>query len=269
MIRENGRNTMIGKAYWGVLASIVVILAFATGCSSTSATPPTATITTVTAMAPFRQTQLVSTTYVAPFSAAVTTNGTPVGGTGVTFTVTPSLGGAGGIFANGSSSALVTTDGTTGIAVSPAFTSNGTPGSFIVQASAEGTTSTAIFSLDNTQPPVTFTSTAGDGQTATVSTKFGTALTAKVVDGSGNAIAGIVVTFTAPSTGASGAFVDSLSNTTTAITNSSGVATAATFTANATAGGPYTVAATVPVVQSSTPANDTWLTTNFSLTNTP
>ena len=40
MIRENGRNTMIRKAYWGVLASMVVALAFATGCSSTSATPP-------------------------------------------------------------------------------------------------------------------------------------------------------------------------------------------------------------------------------------
>src|SRR5947207_15331582 len=97
MIRENGRNTMIRKAYWGVLASILVALAFATGCSSTSATPPTTQVVTVTAMAPFRQTQVVkNTTYVAPLTAAVTTSaggvgsGTPAGGVTVTFTVSPS-----------------------------------------------------------------------------------------------------------------------------------------------------------------------------------
>jgi len=275
MIREHRKNTMIRKAYWGVLASTVAALALLTGCSSTSATPPVTPITTVATMAPFRQTQLENTTYVAPLTAVVTTSangvgtGTPVGGVTVTFTVSPSPGGAGATFANGTQSTTASTDATTGIAVSTALTSNGTPGSFTVIASTAGTTSTAIFSVVNTLTPVTFTSTAGDGQSATVSTNFGTALKATVVDGSNKPVVGIVVTFTAPSTGASGTFVDSLSNVTTAITDSNGVATAATFAANATAGGPYTVAATVPVVQSATAANDTWLTTNFSLTNTP
>src|SRR5450755_4047096 len=232
MIRENGRNTMIRKAHWGVLASIVVVLAFATGCSSTSATPPTTQIVTVTAAAPFRQTQLQNTTYVAPLTATVTTSaggvgsGTPVGGVTVTFTVSPSPGGAGALFANGSQSTTASTDATTGVAVSSALTSNGTAGSFIVVASAQGTTSTGIFSVVNTLTPVTFTSTAGDGQSAVVSTNFGTALTAKVLGPIvspatvGSPVVGIVVTFTAPSTGASGTFVDSLFIVNTAITDS-------------------------------------------------
>jgi hypothetical protein len=49
--------------------------------------------------------------------------------------------------------------------------------------------------------------------------------------------------------------------TTTAWTNASGVATAAVFTANSKAGGPYTVTATVVVSQGTT------LTAKFSLTN--
>ncbi len=277
MIRENGRNTMIRRAYWGVLASILGALVFATGCSSTSATPPVTKVTTVTAMAPFRQTQLENTTYVSPFTAAVTTNGTPVGGVGVVFAVTPSAGGASGTFAGASTSATATTDATTGQAVSPAFTSNGTAGSFIVTASIPGNpTSSAIFTVVNTVTPLTFTSTTGDGQSATVSTDFGTTLSATVLGPivppatTPSPVVGILVTFTAPSTGASGTFADSLSNVTTAITDANGVATAATFTANATAGGPYTVSATVPVIQDGTnPGNDTWLTTNFSLTNTP
>src|SRR5450432_265927 len=278
MIREHRRDTMIRKMYWGVLASIVLSLAFATGCNSTTATPPVAQVTTVTAMAPFRQTQVENTTYVSPFTATVTTNGTPVGGASVVFAVTPSVGGAGGTFAGGSSSATVTSDATMGgQAVSPAFTSNGTPGAFIVTASIPGNpTSTAIFTVVNTVTPLSFTSTTGDGQSATVSTDFGTTLTATVLGPivppatTPSPVVGILVTFTAPSTGASGTFADSLSNVTTAITDANGVATAVTFTANATAGGPYTVAATVPVIQDgTTPSNDTWLTTNFSLTNTP
>ena len=54
---------------------------------------------------------------------------------------------------------------------------------------------------------------------------------------------GITVTFAAPDSGASGTFSDSDTNITTAITNASGIATAAIFTANITEGS-YTVDAT-------------------------
>jgi hypothetical protein len=68
----------------------------------------------------------------------------------------------------------------------------------------------------------------------------------------------VTVTFPAPSTGASGTFANGTA-TTTATTIASGVATASTFTANGTAGGPYTVAATVAGVATAA---------NFSATNT-
>jgi hypothetical protein len=63
------------------------------------------------------------------------------------------------------------------------------------------------------------------------------------------------VTFTAPSSGASGTFAGGVN---TATTDASGKATSAIFTANSTTGGPYTVTASVSGV--SAPAN-------FSLTN--
>jgi uncharacterized repeat protein (TIGR01451 family) len=64
-----------------------------------------------------------------------------------------------------------------------------------------------------------------------------------VKDCLGNLLGGVLVTFTAPSSGASGTFAGA-TNTVTATTNSSGVATAAAFTANSVVGA-YTVNATV------------------------
>ncbi|MDP9052912.1 MAG: hypothetical protein M3N93_01205, partial [Acidobacteriota bacterium] len=97
---------------------------------------------------------------------------------------------------------------------------------------------------------------AGTPQSATVKTAFGTALQVTVMDALGNAVSGAAVTFTAPGSGAGGAF----SGCATAVvnTNASGMATAPAFTANSQAGS-YTVTASVSGV--SPPAS-------FSLTNT-
>jgi hypothetical protein len=277
MIRENGRKTMIGRVYWGVLAATLLAVAFATGCNSTNATPTLAQLTTVSTMAPVTQTQVFSTAFASGFSAVVTnsttpgTTGTPVVGATVTFTAQTSAGGASGTFPNGTNSETQPTNAS-GVATSDALISNGITGTYTIIASAAGsTTSTAIFTVTNTADPTTFTSTAGDAQSATVSTAFGTALSATVMglnsSGATVPVVGAVVTFTAPATGASGTFADSSLNVTTAMTNSSGVATAAAFTANATTGS-YTVVATVPVIQVASPGTDTWLTTDFSLTNT-
>jgi hypothetical protein len=103
--------------------------------------------------------------------------------------------------------------------------------------------------------PASITATAGTPQSATVNTAFTTQLQATVKDSLNNSVNGVTVTFTAPSSGASGTFVGGV---TTASTNALGVATAAVFTANGIAGGPYTVTAAVSGV--ATPAN-------FSLTN--
>jgi hypothetical protein len=92
--------------------------------------------------------------------------------------------------------------------------------------------------------PATIAVSAGTPQSAVVGTAFATPLAAKVTDASGNPVTGAAVTFTAPSSGASGTFANGTSIA-AATTASDGVATASSFTANATVGGPYTVTATV------------------------
>ena len=105
--------------------------------------------------------------------------------------------------------------------------------------------------------PTQMNASTGTPQSAAVSTAFGTLLSVTVTDASNNPVQGVVVTFTAPSSGAGGTFANS-TNTTQATTNASGVATATTFTANTQAGGPYNVAATATGLP----------TVNFALTNT-
>ena len=85
---------------------------------------------------------------------------------------------------------------------------------------------------------------------------FGAALQARVTDASNNPLSGVTVTFTAPGSGASGAFGGSA--TVSAVTNGSGIAVSPVLTANSQAGS-YVVTASVAGVAS--PAN-------FNLTNT-
>jgi hypothetical protein len=93
----------------------------------------------------------------------------------------------------------------------------------------------------------------GTLQSATVNTVFATALQATVKDPGNNPVSGVTMTFT-PSTGASAALGGSARAT--AVTNSSGVATAPTLTANGQAGS-YTTASVAGVATNA----------NFSLTN--
>jgi uncharacterized repeat protein (TIGR01451 family) len=84
--------------------------------------------------------------------------------------------------------------------------------------------------------------TDGTSQSTTINSAFATALKATVTE-SGNPQNAIPVTFSAPVSGASGTFPGA-STTAIANTNSSGVATAPTFTANGTAGS-YNVLASI------------------------
>jgi uncharacterized protein len=124
-----------------------------------------------------------------------------------------------------------------------------------VVASAPGFTS-ANFPLTNTGTPASITATAGTPQSATVGTAYSVKMSAVVNDASNNPVAGVTVTFTAPSTGATGTFANG-THVKTAVTAANGVAVASVFTANTKAAS-YTVTATV---SSLPPAN-------FSLTNT-
>jgi hypothetical protein len=87
--------------------------------------------------------------------------------------------------------------------------------------------------------PATITATSGTPQTVAVTKPFPQPLVATVKDSVGDPVSGVLVTFNAPGSGASGTFACSGN---TAITNSAGVATSQVFTAN-TRAGRYTVTA--------------------------
>ena len=127
-----------------------------------------------------------------------------------------------------------------------------------------GTANSASFTI-SPQPaqPVTISASAGTPQSAAGNSVFPTLFTAIVRDANTNPVSGVMVTFSAPLTGAGGSF-QNISNcnspciTASAITNALGIATAPSFLANATAGS-YNVTATSPVASGSAA---------FSLTNT-
>jgi len=93
-------------------------------------------------------------------------------------------------------------------------------------------------------PPATLAKTAGDNQSALISTTFATALKATVTDASSNLIPGASVTFAVVNggTGASATFPGSAASA-TVTADANGIATAPTLTANSTPGA-FTVTAT-------------------------
>ena len=99
------------------------------------------------------------------------------------------------------------------------------------------------------------TAIAGSPQSASVGRNFATALQALVTNSAGNPVSGVIVTFTAPSSGASATFAGASAVTT--VTNSSGVATSPALVSNSIAG-TYTVTASATGLSS----------VSYSLTNT-
>ena len=91
-------------------------------------------------------------------------------------------------------------------------------------------------------PPDSIVATAGTPQSAFVASGFATRMQTLVTNTLGYPSPGVMVTFTAPSSGPSGTFQGG-SNVATLLTNSAGLATAPAFTANRLPGGPYSVMA--------------------------
>lgn len=199
------------------------------------------------------QTTAVLTTFSNALVATVTDiSGNPVPGESVTFTAPAS--GASGTFSGGGGSETVTTDAS-GVATSSSFVANSTIGDYAVTATS-GSLSSVTFALTNELgAAATLVATSGGGQSAAVSTAFSNVFVAMVTDAGGNAVAGESVTFTAPASGASGLFSGGGANE-TVTTDTSGVATSSSFTANSTVGD-YAVTATSGALSSVT----------FSLTN--
>jgi len=225
------------------------------GCGGGSGTATVGQPASITATSGTPQNTTINTAFGAPLVAEVFDgNGNPVSGVVVTFT--PPATGASATFAGGVTTATTTASG---VATSAAVSANGTVGGpYTVTATVSGVSAPADFSLTNSaRIPASITATSGTPQSAVANTAFGLPLVAQVLDGNGNPVNGVVVTFTPPATGASATFAGGV---TTATTTASGVATSAAVSANGTVGGPYTVTATVKGVVA--PAN-------FSLTNTP
>ncbi|WP_083098510.1 beta strand repeat-containing protein, partial [Pseudophaeobacter leonis] len=175
------------------------------------------------------QSTAVSTAFGTAIAVLVTNgSGNPASGVTVSFS-------APGAGASAVLSAPSAVSNASGIA-SVTATANTTVGSYTVTASAAGRAD-ASFALTNTVGvAANIVVSSGDGQSATVSDGFGTALAALVTDAAGNPMANGTVSFAAPGAGASAVL-----SAATAVSDAAGIA-AVTATANATAGS-YTVTA--------------------------
>jgi len=107
---------------------------------------------------------------------------------------------------------------------------------YTLNASGTNLTSAVSNSFNITvNAPSNISATAGSGQSAIINSTFATALQAKVTDINNNPVSGVVVSFNAPANGSSGTFANN-TTTTNATTDANGLATAASFAANGTAG---------------------------------
>jgi hypothetical protein len=144
------------------------------------------------------------------------------------------------------------------IAGVPAFASGETGGS--PTATGTSPTGAGTSNCPSSNPPNQLTLVAGSPQTAILQSAFATGLQVALTNSNDcpvtSAAAGVPVTFSAPTGGASGAFSTSASNTVTVGADASGSVAAPAFTAN-TAAGSYTVT-----------ASSQYGSVSFSLTNT-
>ena len=182
-------------------------------------------------------------------------NGKPVEGATVTFSLGGSAAGGGGSqgagatagasFVGGSAEATETTNAN-GVATSPRFDANTTPGAFAAAATVTGATGAASFALDNLAGGAPrIAAVAGADQSAVVESHYSHALTVRVRDSRGRPEQGQTVTFTlgsgsggggaGASTGAGASFAGGSAQA-TATTNANGVAVSPVFAANGTAG---------------------------------
>lgn len=143
------------------------------------------------------QAATVGVTFADPLVARVTQDGYPVAGALVTFT--PPSSGASALL----SSSTVATDHDGYAQVSAS--ANSVAGGYLVEASCPGASAAATFTETNAPgaPDTLVLAAASSPQSTQVSTSFGHALLATLVDGYGNPVPGVKVTFLAPAGGAS------------------------------------------------------------------
>jgi protocatechuate 3,4-dioxygenase beta subunit len=217
---------------------------------------------TIRALSRGTQSALVDARYATPLQVRVLDGQRkPVQGASVTFTLGSAGGGGGGgaqaaagaAFVGGTGQATQTTDAD-GVAVSPAFSANGTAGTFAATATTAGTSAAASFALDNLAARTATLRATGGARSASVGHRYAKPLRVDLRSANGNPLQGVTVTFTIGSGGAGGGASANAASATfaggggqaTAVTDAAGVAAspqltantvAGTFTATATAGG--------------------------------
>lgn len=171
-------------------------------------------------------------------------NGNPSAGVDIDLSVSPGVGGASGIFGGGGPQTYTTvTSGADGLTNSVTVIANGIVGSWEVDIipwiSYTGSTNFELSNLAATGDPfpANVVLVSGGGQSATPSTALGAPLVVQVRDQYGNAYGGgVSVKATAPTSGASGTFGATGTNTQTITTDANGNGTFSAFTVNATLG---------------------------------
>lgn len=204
----------------------------------------------VVAVSGNNQNAVVNTPFAVPLVALITdAYGNPIAGIPTTFTTATTGPGA-------SLSQSSTSTDASGRVSSSAVANSIAGGPYSVFISAGAISASPVFRLTNIVGAASGISiVSGTPQTTILGTGFGAPLVVVVRDNAGNPVSGATVTFAGPSTGAG--VQPSVS---TAVTNSSGIATSPALVPNGTAGS-YTITASVRIGESSATS------VNFSLTN--
>jgi hypothetical protein len=256
--RRVGLGLIVTAALGGaMLADGPALASGETGGSApgTSECPSSNPPNQMTLVAGTPQTTILQTAFVSNLQVALTNSdgcsvNSAAAGTPVTFSA-PSTGASGVFSASGSNAVTVGADAS-GTVAAPTFTANGTAGSYTLTARSQyGSVS---FSLTNTAAgiPARITAIALKSRSVGVTARYPQPLQVKVLDLSGNPVAGATVTFTLGSghantcgTGATaGASFTGGGAQATAITGASGLATSPLFTAGSAAGS-FTATATL------------------------
>ena len=258
------RRVALGMIMAASLGTAVGMLvggpAFAAGETGGSPTEPTGTSNCPSSNPPNQMTLVAGTPQTAILQSAFATglqvalsnsDGCPVtsAAAGVPVTFSAPVSGASGVFSTSNSNTTTVGADSSGAIMSPTFTANGIAGSYTVTASSQyGSVS---FALTNTAAgtPARLVAVSPVKQTATVAGRYRQALAVKVLDGDGNPVAGVSVTFTLTASTSSSAcgtsssagsaadasFADGAVQA-SATSNASGIATSPSLTANGEAG---------------------------------
>jgi hypothetical protein len=198
----------------------------------------------VVASAGLNQAVLIGTSFPVNLQSTVRDSSGNAVGAGVLVTFSAPTSGAGGTFTGGSSTATALTNAG-GVAAAPTFKANRVAGTYSDSAKVAGIAAPALFTLTNSAgTAVSVAPVAGaTPQHTQISTFFPVALGVLAKDSSGNPVPGVSILYNGPASGASGAFGDSRTYYSSAVTGTNGIATPASFAANGNSGS-YSVSAT-------------------------